>query len=96
MPLFCASILFPLQCIPCLLLGSTTLNRATGTEVCSAELCIKETEVAARHRGQNRRLHPSLAPLHPGQVEVSLTIASTSPISSIFSLGSLAAQPFPP
>lgn len=42
MPLFCASILFPLQCIPCLLLGSTTLNRATGTEVCSAELCIRD------------------------------------------------------
>lgn len=44
----------------------------------SAELCIKE--LSARHRAQNRRLHPSLAPLHPGQVEVPLAIASTSPL----------------
>lgn len=79
MPLLSASIPLPLQCIPWLLLGSTTLNRATGTEVCSAELCIKKTEVPARHRGQNRRLHPSLAPLHPGQVKVPLAIAFTSP-----------------
>lgn len=40
----CDSILLPLQCIPWLLLGSTTLSSATGTEVCSAELCIKDTE----------------------------------------------------
>lgn len=80
MPLLCASIFFPLQCIPWRLLGSTTLNRATGREVCSAGLCIKETEVPARHRGQNRRLHPSLTPVHPGQVEVPLAIASTSPM----------------
>ena len=80
MPLLCASILLPLQCTLWLLLGSITLNSTTGTEVCSAELCIKETEVPVRHRGQNRRLHPGLAPLPPGQVEVPLSIASTSPV----------------
>jgi len=37
-------------------------------------------EVPARHRGQNRRLHPSLVPLHPAQVEVPLAIASASPM----------------